>query len=530
MYESLLLPLYTADAMQQIDLAAIQGVGIPGSHLMERAGAAVAAEILERYEPEEAVVFCGKGNNGGDGFVVARELVDAGVEVTVVTLAAPDEYKGDARLNLEILQRLGIEPRVGFTAAGEAEPGVVTVTEMADVVVDAIFGTGFTGAAKGAAAAAIELINETSAEVVSIDIASGVGADAGAVHGPAVVADLTVALHAAKVGHFVTPGGAFSGEVVVVPIGIPALCEREADVWLLTSTGLQPLLVEKGSLDHKRSVGTVLVVGGAAGMTGAAHMAAMAALRGGAGLVHCTAPEGAEQVKPYPEVITVRVPGEAGAYTTASRAAVADEVAAFGAVALGPGLGRGDETQLLVRELLAADTPLLIDADGLYALGGRPELVAGRTAPTVLTPHEGELGRLLERPAAEIAAHRLDNARAAAQRANATVVLKGEATIVADPSGTAYIVPTGNPGLATPGTGDVLSGAIAAQLAKGLQATDAACLGAYLHGLAADLAADLEVGTEGMVAGDVLRYLPVAIERLKTDDEDDEDEEDQHHG
>ncbi len=527
MYESLLLPLYTADAMQQMDVAAIQGVGIPGSHLMERAGEAVATEILERYEPDEVVVFCGQGNNGGDGFVVARELFNAGVEVTVVTLVALEEYRGDALLNLEILGRLGIEPRRGFSAAGEPEDGVVALTEMADVVVDAIFGTGFTGAAKGAAAAAIDLINDAPGEVVSVDIASGVGADAGAVHGPAVLADVTVALHAAKVGHFVTPGGAFSGEVVVTPIGIPPLCDRSTDVWLLIEAGLQPLIVEKGSLDHKRSVGTVLVVGGAAGMTGAAHMAAMAALRGGAGLVHCTAPEGAEQAKPYPEVITVRVPGEAGAYTTASRAAVAEEISGFGAVALGPGMGRGDETQLLVRELLAADTPLLIDADGLYALGGHPELVAGRTAPTVLTPHEGELGRLLERPAAEIAAHRLDNARSAAQRSNATVVLKGEATIVADPSGVAYIAPTGNPGLATPGTGDVLSGIIAAQLAKGLPATEAACLGAYLHGLAADLAAELEVGTEGMVAGDLLRYLPLAIERLKADDE---DEEDHHHG
>jgi len=527
MYESLLLPLYTADAMQQVDIAAIQGVGIPGAHLMERAGVAVAAEILERFEPEEVVVFCGKGNNGGDGFVVARELSNAGVEVTVVTLGAADEYRGDARLNLEILGQLGLDARQGFSASGEPEEGVVAATEMADVVVDAIFGTGFTGAAKGAAAAAIELINDAPGAVVSIDIASGVGANAGAVHGPAVLADVTVTLHAAKVGHFVTPGGAYSGEVVVAPIGIPPLCDRATDVWLLIEPGLQPLLVEKGSLDHKRSVGTVLVVGGAAGMTGAAHMAAMAALRGGAGLVHCTAPEGVEQVKPYPEVITVRVPGEAGCYTMASRAAVAEEVGAFDAVALGPGMGRGDETQLLVRELFATDTPLLLDADGLYALGDRPELVAGRSAPTVLTPHEGELGRLLGRPAAEIAAQRLDNARAAAQRSNATVVLKGEATIVADPSGVAYIVPTGNPGLATPGTGDVLSGAIAAQLAKGLPAIEAACLGAYLHGLAADLAAELEVGTEGMVAGDLLRYLPVAIERLKADDE---DEEGHHHG
>jgi len=182
---------------------------------------------------------------------------------------------------------------------------------------------------------------------------------------------------------------------------------------------------------------------------------------------------------------------------------------------VGPGLGRGDEAQLLVRELLALERPLLLDADGLYALGERLELLAERRMPTVLTPHEGELGRLLGRPADEVAAQRLECVRSAAQRSGATVLLKGEATIVADPSGRAYVVPTGNPGLATPGTGDVLSGAIVAQLAKGLGATEAACLGAYLHGLAADLAAENAVGTEGMVAGDVIQFLPAAVERLK---------------
>jgi ADP-dependent NAD(P)H-hydrate dehydratase / NAD(P)H-hydrate epimerase len=515
MYESLLLGLYSAGAMQQVDGAAIQGVGIPGSHLMERAGVAVADEILDRYDPEEVVVFAGKGNNGGDGFVVARELFNAGVEVSVITLAASSEYKGDAELNLRILEQLGVDAREGFDARGAPLEETVMLTEMADVVVDAVFGTGFTGAAKGAAAAAIELINEAPGDVVSVDIASGVGADAGAVHGPAVVADLTVALHAAKVGHFVTPGGAFSGEVVIVPIGIPPICDRESDVWLLTEEGLQPLIRPKRALDHKRSVGTVLVVGGSAGMGGAAQMAAMAALRGGAGLVHCALPEGAAGAKPYPEVITVTAAGAAGYFAAAAKEALLEEASRLAAVAIGPGMGRTEETQALVRELLGVDRPLLLDADALYALGDRPELLAGRGAPTVLTPHEGELGRLLGRPAEEIAAQRLANARAAAQRGNVTVVLKGEATIVADPSGAAYVVPVGNPGLATPGTGDVLTGVIAAQLAKGLTATDAACLGAYLHGLAADLAAENAVGTEGMVAGDLFPFLPVAIERLK---------------
>jgi hydroxyethylthiazole kinase-like uncharacterized protein yjeF len=515
MDESLLLGLYTADGMQKVDGLAIHAIGIPGGHLMERAGLAVATEILERYAPEEVVVFAGKGNNGGDGFVVARELFDAGVEVTVFLLAAADEYKGDAKLNLDILANLGVDVRPATDDGGALAEDSMMLTEMADVVVDAIFGTGFTGAAKGPAAAAIELINEAPGAVVSVDIMSGVGANNGSVHGPAVEADLTVTLHAAKVGHFVTPGGALSGEVVIAPIGIPALCDQDPDVWMLTEEGMAALVVPKGALDHKRSVGTVLVVGGSKGMTGAAHMTAMAALRAGAGLVHAAFPEGAHGPKPYPEVITVEVPGGDGQFGIAARSAVFEQAAQLRAVAVGPGFGRADEAKLLVRELLGVDRPMLLDADGLYALGDKLELLAERHQPTVITPHEGELARLIGRSASDVADQRLECARSAAKRANVTVVLKGEATIVADPSGRAYIVPTGNPGLATPGTGDVLTGVIVAQLAKGLPATDAACLGAYLHGLAADLAAADAVGTEGMVASDLFHYLPAAVERLK---------------
>ncbi len=209
------------------------------------------------------------------------------------------------------------------------------------------------------------------------------------------------------------------------------------------------------------------------------------------------------------------MPGADGQFAMAGRSALFAETAGLQAVAMGPGLGRADAAQLLVRELVAVERPLLLDADALYALGDRPELLADRTAPTVLTPHEGELGRLLGLPADDVSAQRLTCARSAAQRSGATVVLKGEGTIVADPSGRAFVVPTGNPGLATPGTGDVLSGVITAQLAKGLAATDAACLGAYLHGLAADLAAENAVGTEGMIASDLFQFLPAAVERLK---------------
>jgi len=515
MFESLLYGLYSAETMRAIDADAIEGVGIPGAHLMERAGAAVAEEIIEEYAPESVVVYAGRGNNGGDGFVVARELFNAGCEVVVYAVEGKRGYKGDAALNLAMLDRLGVEIREGVGADGD-----VTVDEV-DVVVDAIFGTGFTGTAKGAQAAAIAAINESPAAIVSIDIASGVEASTGAVHGPAVHADMTIALHAAKIGHFVTPGGACSGEVVVVPIGIPPICDHRPDLWLLTPEALALLVRPKGALDHKRSVGTVLVVGGSKGMTGAAHLAAMAALRGGAGLVHCVLPAGAGDPKPFLEVITVSVPG--GDHLGAgSAAAIKGEMARLTAVAVGPGAGRAADTQTLLRQLCKENVPMLIDADGLYALGGKLPALAKRTAPTVLTPHEGELARLLGRAATEVAAHRLAAAREAAALSGATVLLKGEASIVADPSGEAYVIPVGNPGLATPGTGDVLSGVITAQLAKGLGATDAACLGGYLHGLAADLAARIATGTEGMIASDLFEFLPQAVERLKGDEDDEE--------
>jgi ADP-dependent NAD(P)H-hydrate dehydratase / NAD(P)H-hydrate epimerase len=241
--------------------------------------------------------------------------------------------------------------------------------------------------------------------------------------------------------------------------------------------------------------------------------------------VHCAVPAAAAGEKPFVEVITTSVPDEER-LTPASLEALRAEMGGLRAAVLGPGMGRAPETVELVRALIAEDVPLLVDADALWALGDRPELLAGRDAPTVITPHEGELGRLLGKPAAEVAGRRLACVREAAERSGAAVLLKGECSIVAAPGGKAYIIPTGNPGLATPGTGDVLSGAIGAQLAKGTPAVDAACLGGYLHGLAADMAAELAVGTDCMVAGDLFEFLPPAMERIKRGIESDAEEED----
>ncbi len=516
MFEPLLVGLYTAEQMRAVDAAAIKGLKIPGGHLMERAGAAVAREILRGFDPEAVAVYAGKGNNGGDGFVVARELFNAGVDVTVYTTAPAAEYKGDAKLNLGIAKRLGVEIVYG-----------IETDEDADVVVDAVFGTGFSGVAEGAAAEAIEAINDSAAAIVALDIPSGVDASTGEIAGPAVDADLTITLHAPKVGHFVAPGAWHTGHTLVVPIGIPPVCDVEPDVYAVTKLGAALLVRPKTERDHKRSVGTVLVLGGSAGMAGAAHMAAMGALRSGAGLVHCALPAGETRDKPFLEVITVPLPDKA-AIGPASLAAARAEMKAMKATALGPGMGRDEQSVTFARQIVAEKVPLVIDADGLYALGTDLDLLIERKAPTVLTPHEGELARLLDTTVAEVSARRLAAARQAAALSGATVLLKGSLTIVADPSGRAYVVATGNPGLATPGTGDVLTGCIVAQLAKGLDASDAACLGAYIHGLAADLAVEQAVGVDGLIAGDLFDFLPLALESLTEGD--DEHDHDHDHG
>ena len=251
MLESLSVGLLTAEKMRATDAAAIEGLGIPGGHLMERAGVAVARELMLAFDPESVVIYAGKGNNGGDGFVVARELFNAGLDVTVYAIAGRGAYKGDARLNLEIAEKLGVEIVDGVEPVGDA-----------DVALDAVFGTGFAGVAEGAAAEAIAEMNASAAAVVALDIASGVDASSGEIGGPAVLADLTVTLHAPKVGHFVSPGDRCAGHVVVVPIGIPPACDEQADVYALSSDAVGLLVRPKTEADHKRSVGTVLVAGG----------------------------------------------------------------------------------------------------------------------------------------------------------------------------------------------------------------------------------------------------------------------------
>jgi NAD(P)H-hydrate epimerase len=493
-------PLYGAEQMRAIDRWAIEERAIPSLDLMERAGAGLALTV-DRLVPRGPIaVVCGKGNNGGDGFVAARLLDELGRNVRVLRLAERSEYRGDAAENLRRLE-------------GAHEPFSPQALDGAAVIVDAIFGTGFHGEPRGAAKDAIEAIAVLDVLVVSADIASGVDASTGEAAHVSVRATQTATFAATKPGHRIAPGKQHTGELRVIDIGIPPGAPVQADVGLLTAR-VHALVPGRDAPGTKFTSGHVVVAGGSRGLTGAPCLASEAAMRAGAGYVTALVPGSLELVfeTRLLEVMTRALPEEDGALTPAGVEAALGVAARAGALVLGPGLGRSDSAFAFAREVAArAAVALLLDADGLNAHAGSLDDLSGRGAPTVLTPHAGELGRLLGRSSSEIGAHRLRSAREAARRAGAVVVLKGDDTIVAAPDGMAAVNDLGAPALATAGTGDVLSGVIGAFLAKGLDPFAAACAGVRRHAAAGRVAA-AEHGAGGVIASDVVAALPRALE------------------
>jgi ADP-dependent NAD(P)H-hydrate dehydratase / NAD(P)H-hydrate epimerase len=490
-------PLYEAAEMRAADAWAIGERDVPSLELMERAGEGLARVVARAAHPGPVRVVVGKGNNGGDGLVVARLLRDDGHEVDVLAAADLAGLEGDALANL---QRLSGPP---------PEPFAPERLEGSGVVVDALLGTGFEGAPREPLASAIAAINDQDAPVVACDVPSGVDATTGEVAAGAVRADVTATFHGPKVGLYVNPGREHSGDVEVIEIGIPRGAPGAQRAGLISERVLD-LYPRRARAGSKFGSGVVVVVGGSLGLTGAPTMAARSAQRAGAGYVQVAVPGSVQQAVELRllEQMTRGLPDADGFHTPAGVEVVAEMAERAGAVALGPGLGRDRGAQDFARGVAqAVKTPLLIDADGLNAHAGRLEELREREAPTVLTPHEGELGRLLERPSGEIARHRLAAAREAAELSGAVVLLKGDDTIVALPGGDVAVNPGGTPALATAGTGDVLSGLIAALLAKGLDAFTAACLGALAHVLAGRAAAD-RVGADHVMAGDVIDALP----------------------
>jgi ADP-dependent NAD(P)H-hydrate dehydratase / NAD(P)H-hydrate epimerase len=498
--------LYTAEEMSRADARA-QELGIPGGVLMERAGAQMARVALEAFEPARALVVAGGGNNGGDGFVIARELRRAGTEVTV--LPTKEEYGGDPGTNLTVLRNLDVR----FVSEDELE-GELDGT---DLVIDALLGTGFSGEVREREARLIAGINGSPAPVLAVDVPSGVDGATGEVQGTAVRADVTVCAHAVKVGCVVSPGREHAGEVVAVDIGVPPEADVRSSLEWTDAGSLRGRIPRTTEPAHKYSAGALLVVAGSRGTTGAPQMVVRGAERTGCGIVFLATAEGSAPPidLELTEALVHGVPeGEDGHLTSAGLEKILQLSERASALAVGPGMGVGEEGSRLVEGILReVDSPVLLDADAVTNLAGSDALAA-RSAPTVITPHAGELGRLLETGAREVDAHRLRSAREAAETHGCCVLLKGSDTLVAE-GGRVAVNSTGNVALATAGTGDVLSGVIGALLSRGMDAYDAARAGAWVHGRAAELWLE-ETGwpVESMIATDLLDHLPLAIGEL----------------
>ena len=499
--EPWLEPCLDADQMRATDAWAINDRGVASLQLMETAGRAVAEAAAQAAGSGRAAVVCGKGNNGGDGLVAARVLREMGFEVDALLLGPGEQLSEDARANLA---RLDGARHVGMGELSEALKG-------AGVVIDAIFGTGFAGAPRDPAGTAIDAMNEADAPVVATDIASGVNASSGEVEGRAVRADLTVTFHAPKLGHWVAPGKEHTGELQVAPIGIPEGAPAQATAGLI-STRVLELAPHREAGSTKFTSGQVVVVGGSRGLTGAVCLSALGAIRTGAGYATVAVPADLESVFEIKltEVMSVGCASRDGRLRPAASEQILGATSRAAAVVLGSGMGREQGTQRLARELTQRiEAPLVLDADGLNAHAGRIDELAKRDRPLVLTPHEGEMGRLLDRDSSEIKAKRLESARVAAERSGAIVLLKGDDTIVAE-GGRLAINPVSSPQLATAGTGDVLTGVIAALIARGVEPYAATCAAVIAHSRAGRVAGE-RVGHDSVIAGDVIDAMPEGL-------------------
>ena len=505
----------TSDVMRAIDSECIDDLGIPGLKLMENAGLGTVRFIEREIGPQKGravTVVCGKGNNGGDGFVIARELQKLGATVSIYLVGHRDDVSGDARTNLD---RLGRETVVELSD-GRSVAGFVEVLAKSDFIVDAVFGTGFSGVPRGLSGTVIGQMNVCGRSVLAVDVPSGLNATTGIAEGECVRAAWTCTMGLSKKGFYAGDGRACVGKLHVVDIGVPKEAIEQVGVRdnILTMREAAELLPERPFDGHKGTFGTVVVLAGSVGYTGAAALTAASALRTGAGLVYLGAPSSLNDIMEIKltEVIT-RPLAETAARSLSPESLpdIRELLKNAEALALGPGISRDRETQSLVRSVVAeVRVPCVIDADGLNAL--TPEDVGQRTgdAPVVLTPHPGEMAKLAGRTVGEVLADREGVARDVAAKARAMVVLKGAGSIIAAPSGELYMNPTGNSGLASGGTGDVLTGIIAAFLGQHVAAMEAAALGAFVHGLAGDLAAEA-LGEAGMIAGDVLDHIPYAL-------------------
>ncbi|MDZ7269378.1 MAG: NAD(P)H-hydrate dehydratase [candidate division KSB1 bacterium] len=506
---STLPPVVSAQEMQAVDAYTIGTLGLPGRVLMENAGRATFEVIRRRWQPlagKHAAIFCGKGNNGGDGLVVARLLGEAGVKCETFLLGEPEDLRGDAAANYGLLTTLGHPIQVLRT--GDRLPALAG----SDFVIDALLGTGVRGPLSGLLADTVVHLNHSGRPIVAVDLPTGMNADTGAVAGPCIRASVTVTFGARKSGLLFSPGREHTGELVVADIGFPRRAYQQAHcrTYWLDPDAMPAWLPQRSPDAFKNRVGQILVIAGSAGFGGAARLAATAALRAGAGLVVLAAPLSLlpSLESATAEVIKLPLPEQEGRIAPGAFEMLRERLAWAGVVALGPGLGIAPATASLVRQILANyDKTVVLDADGLNVLADDPAALRSSRATLILTPHPGELRRLW--PAAQNE-HPLVAARQAAAAFGQIVVLKGAPTVIALPSQEVLINSTGNAGMATGGSGDVLTGVIAGLAGQGLEPERAAALGVFLHGRAGDLAC-ARLGMWSMLAGDILAHLAPAF-------------------
>lgn len=501
--------------MKSADEEAIHRLGIPSLQLMENAGRGVV-EVLKKsvkqFSKKSFVVFCGKGNNGGDGFVIARLLNEYGVTVTVVVMEQEEKLSGDAKINFEKLRSSLIVPFEQF---------ITTKAIKADVIIDAMFGTSFKGELSGNYLEAVRWCNNHKAQKVAVDIPSGLNGETGEVLTDAFRADMTVTFSNPKLGFYRRNAKDFTGNVIVVDIGIPeeAIERNSGNIFLVERYDVEMLLPKRKSNVHKHSVGKIFILAGSRGMTGAALLSSLSAMRSGAGQVILGIPDSEYSIvaKRTLEVMPFGLPSTSeGSVAFAAKSVIEKKIAWADVVAIGCGMSQHPETQELIVQLIEkTEKTLVIDADGLNALATNVSILRERASKhVIITPHVGEFSRLTGLSSAEIENNKFHIASSFAQEYNVALVLKGAPTLIATPNGDTFVNSTGNAGMATAGAGDVLTGIIAALAGQGLSVTAAAVAGVYLHGMAGDYAAGKK-GELSLIASDLIRYLPTTLKQMQ---------------
>jgi hydroxyethylthiazole kinase-like uncharacterized protein yjeF len=545
------MKIVTADEMRDIDRKTIEEYGVPGVVLMERAGLAVASRIKEIFGRKRVLVVCGSGNNGGDGFVVARNLNKAGWDVNVFLTSKPENLKGDALIQYKTAAKSGVT----ISPVEELLTHHSSLITRHSIFVDALLGTGLSKNIAGTLSEIIRVVNNVNVPIVSVDIPSGISSDNGQIMGQAVRADYTITFGLPKRGHLLYPGAEHTGKLFIEDIGFPEelLRSDRLIVELLTKEEVSSLLPQRRRYSNKGDYGHVLIIAGSRGKTGAALMAAKACLRSGAGLVTIGVPESLADIfqSRVTEEMTLVLPDKGdGTLSEKAAGAILDFLKERAdVVAIGPGIGVTAEIRRLMKTLIQHSTaPLVIDADGINSLKGERGLFSKSKVPIIVTPHPGEMARLLQRSAVrtrqsapppiptpgegrvregmksarselltKIEQDRINTALSFAKETETYLVLKGVPTVIASPAGRAYVNSTGNPGMATAGTGDVLTGMISGFLGQGLKVLDASILGVYMHGLAGDIAAT-QKGVYSLIATDIIDNLPAAFRSLKNNE------------